>query len=48
MMCNKITIYSRCFFHSDNDYIMSLETFVRHNNHIVLVMPFFDHNKFQV
>ena len=27
---------------------MSLETFVRNGDHVVLIMPFFEHDKFQV
>ncbi|XP_065916920.1 cell division cycle 7-related protein kinase-like isoform X2 [Dysidea avara] len=32
---------------SHTECIMSLETFVRHGDHVVLIMPFFEHDKFQ-
>lgn len=31
----------------NNECIISLETFVHHNDHIVLIMPFFKHDAFQ-
>lgn len=36
-----------CLSLLDNQYVISLETFFRHNDHVVLVMPFFEHNSFQ-
>ena len=36
-----------CLSLLNNKYIISLETFVRHNDHVVLVMPFFEHDSFQ-
>lgn len=31
----------------NSEYVISLETFFRHNDHVVLVMPFFEHGSFQ-
>ena len=31
----------------NSEYVISLETFFRHNDHVVLVMPFFEHDSFQ-
>ena len=31
----------------DSEYIISLETFIRHNDQVVLVMPFFEHDIFK-
>ena len=36
-----------CLSLLNGKYVMTLETFVRHNNHVVLVMPFFEHDSFQ-
>ena len=30
----------------DSEYIITVETFIRHNDHVILVMPFFKHDKF--
>ena len=31
----------------NSEYVISLETFFRHNDHVVLVMPFFEHGTFK-
>ena len=36
-----------CLSLLNNKYVISLETFVRHNERVVLVMPFFEHDSFQ-
>lgn len=31
----------------NSEYVISLETFIRHNDHVILVMPFFEHDSFK-
>lgn len=36
-----------CLSVIESKYVITLETFIRHNDHTVLVMPFFEHDYFQ-
>ena len=56
--CFALKHISSCYLHKveseikclclmkDSEHIITLETFIHHNNHIVLVMPFFKHDAF--
>ena len=37
----------KCLSITESKYVIPLETFVQHNDHTVLVMPFFEHDYFQ-
>ena len=36
-----------CLSMINSKYVISLDTFIRHNDHVVLIMPFFEHDSFR-